>query len=274
MEVLDIKPAREFNGYMLQHIEIQRHYPEKIRLVQLTDMHISADENELFGGVNTTGTLLDVIADVKRQEDLDLVLLTGDLANTPSVETYEKLAALLQQVNAPVHCLPGNHDDPQLMQRCLNTGNVSTANFLSCGAWSIILLNTFMAGDHGGYLSTAELSCLETALARSYDKHILICLHHPPVNIHSAWLDAMALKNSEALFQALDRHDNVRGIIWGHIHQEFSTTRNGVLLFGSPSTCVQFLQQSDEVGIDTKPPAYRSLTLTENGAIQTRIHWL
>ena len=274
MEVLDIMPARELNRDMLQHIEIQCQYPEKIRLVQLTDTHISVDEDELLAGVNTTGTLLDVIADVKRQEDADLVLLTGDLAETPSVETYEKLAELLQQVKLPVYCLPGNHDDPQLMQRLLNTGNIGTANFLTCGTWSIILLNTYKAGDHGGYLSTTELSCLEAALERSHDKHVLICLHHQPVNIHSVWMDTKALKNSEALFQVLDRHNNVRGIIWGHIHQEFTTTRNGVLLLGSPSTCIQFLPQSDEAVIDTKPPAYRSLTLTENGSIQTRIHWL
>ena len=274
MEVLDIMPSREFNTDMLQHIEIQCHYPEKIRLVQLTDTHISADEDELLGGVNTTGTLLDVIADVERQEDVDLVLLTGDLAETPSVETYNKLAQILRQVNLPVYCLPGNHDEPRLMRRLLNTGNVSTANFLTGGTWSIILLNTHEAGERGGYLSAAELSCLEAALERSCDKHVLICLHHHPVNIHSAWMDAMALKNSEALFRVLDRHNNIRGIIWGHIHQEFSTARNGVLLLGSPSTCIQFLQQSDEAGIDTRPPAYRSLTLTENGNIRTRIHWL
>ena len=274
MEVLDIMPSREFNTGMLQHIEIQCHYPEKIRLVQLTDTHISADEDELLGGVNTTGTLLDVIADVERQEDVDLVLLTGDLAETPSVETYNKLAQILRQVNLPVYCLPGNHDEPQLMRRLLNTGNVSTANFLTGGTWSIILLNTHEAGERGGYLSAAELSCLEAALERSCDKHVLICLHHHPVNIHSAWMDAMALKNSEALFWVLDRHNNIRGIIWGHIHQEFSTTRNGVLLLGSPSTCIQFLQQSDEAGIDSRPPAYRSLALTENGSIRTRIHWL
>ena len=259
---------------MLQHIEIRCHSPGKIRLVQLTDTHISADENELLGGVNTTATLLDVIADVARQEDVDLALLTGDLAETPSVETYRKLAQILQQVNLPVYCLPGNHDEPGIMQRLLNTGNVSTANFLTGANWSIILLNTHEAGEHGGYLSAAELSCLEAALARSCDRHVLICLHHHPVEIHSAWMDAMALKNSEALFQVLDRHENIRGIIWGHIHQEFSTTRNGVLLLGSPSTCIQFLRQSDEAGIDTRPPAYRTLTLTGSGDIQTCIHWL
>lgn len=240
----------------------------------MTDTHISADENDTLAGVNTTETLLDVIAAVKRHKDLDLVLLTGDLAETPAVDTYKKLAQLLHQVELPVYCLPGNHDDPRIMRSVLNTGNVSTANFLSCGAWSIILLNTHEHGKEGGSLSATELAGLDEALERSSDRHVLICLHHQPVPIQSPWMDRMALDNSEALFQVLDRYDNVKGIVWGHIHQEFTTTRNGVLLLGSPSTCIQFRPQSDEAGVDSKPPAYRTLTLAENGAIETRVHWL
>ena len=223
---------------MLQHIELHCQHPEEVNLAQLTDTHISADPDELLAGVNTTDTLLDVIAAVKRHKDLDLVLLTGDLAETPCADTYKKLAELLRRVEAPVHCLPGNHDDPRLMRRWLNSGHVSTANFLTCGSWSIILLNTHRAGDKGGYLSAAELSRLDEALERSRGRQVLVCLHHQPVSIHSPWMDAMALENSAALFQALDRHDNVRGITWGHIHQEFSMIRNGALLLGSPSTCV------------------------------------
>ncbi len=270
--------TRTFNTAMLQHIEFQHQHPgqispEKINIIQLTDTHISAAEDELFAGVNTTDTLLDVIAAVNRHDGVDLVLLTGDLAYTPTAESYKKLAELLRHITFPVFCLPGNHDDPQLMRRLLNTGNISTANFLTCGHWSIILLNTHQAGKEAGYLSAAELSCLAQALERSADKHVLLCLHHPPVHIHSAWMDAIRLKNSDALFQVLDQHENVRGVIWGHIHQVFTASRNGVLLLGSPSTCIQFLPQSDEVGFDTKPPAYRTLALNENGRIQTRVHW-
>ncbi len=261
-------------GIMLQHIEIQRQYPGKIKLVQMTDTHISSVENDTLAGVDTTGTLVGVIAAVKREEHPDLVLLTGDLAQTPTEDTYNKLAGLLRRIELPVYCLPGNHDDPALMQRLLNTGNVSTANFITCGNWSIILLDTHEPGKEGGCLSVTELEGLAEALERSTGRHVLICLHHQPVNIHSPWMDRMALENGEALFQVLDRYTNVRGIIWGHIHQEFTTTRNGVLLLGSPSTCIQFRPQADEASVDGKPPAYRTLTLVEDGDIQTRVHWV
>ena len=259
---------------MLQHIELHCQHPDEINLVQLTDTHISADPDERLAGVNTTDTLLDVINAVNRHGNLDLALLTGDLASDPSAAVYEKLAGILRRLELPVYCLAGNHDDPGLMGRLLNSANVSTANFLSGGTWSIILLNTHKPGTDAGCLSATELSRLDAALERSRGSHVLICLHHHPVSIRSPWMDSMALENSDALFQALDRYDNVRGIIWGHIHQEFSMTRNGALLLGSPSTCVQFLPQAVRAGTDDKPPAYRTLTLAGDGAIRTQVHWL
>lgn len=259
---------------MLQHIELHCQHPEEINLVQLTDTHIAADPNELLAGINTTDTLLDVIGAVNRHQNLDCALLTGDLVNVPSVEGYEKLAGILRRVELPAYCMAGNHDDPVLMECLLNRANASTANFLTGGKWAIILLNTHKPGTDGGCLPASELSRLGAALERSRGKHVLVCLHHHPVSIHSPWMDAMALENSEALFQALDRHDNVRGLLWGHIHQEFSMARNGALLLGSPSTCVQFLPRSAQTGVDARPPAYRTLTLAADGAIRTQVHWL
>ena len=259
---------------MLQHIELRCQHPGEINLVQLTDTHIAANPGELLAGVNTTGTLLDVINAVNRREDLDLALLTGDLANDPSAEVYEKLAGIMRRLELPVYCLAGNHDDPGLMERLLNSGNVSTANFLTGGTWSIILLNTHKPGADGGCLSATELSRLDTALERSRGRHVLVCLHHHPVSIRSPWMDSMALENGEALFRTLDRYDNVRGVLWGHIHQEFSETRNGVMLLGSPSTCVQFLPRAERAGVDDRPPAYRTLTLAGDGGIRTRVYWV
>ena len=259
---------------MLQQTELHCQHPGAIHLVQLTDTHLPANADDTLVGVNTSATLGNVIAALQRREAPDLVVITGDLAETPAPQAYKKLVELTQRINAPVFCLPGNHDDPAMMRELLNTGNLSTANFLSIGRWSIILLNTHKAGARAGYLSAAGLADLDTALQRSADRYVLICLHHPPVTIQSPWMDAMGLKNNGALFQITDRYRNVKGIIWGHIHQEFSAHRNGALLLGSPSTCIQFLPHSERAAIDDKPPAYRDLTLTDDGVIRTRIHWL
>jgi Icc protein len=84
-------------------------------------------------------------------------------------------------------------------------------------------------------------------------------------------MDEIALDNPAALFAIIDRYPQVRAVLWGHIHQEFSAERGGVHLFGSPSTCVQFKPGAQEYVPDTQPPGYRWLLLQGDGTVQTGI---
>ncbi len=258
---------------MLQRVNIQSHAPGLIRIIQITDTHISADEDALFAGVKTSGTLASVIEDIRLRADPDMVIVTGDLVNTPSIAAYEKLAQLLKPIRAPVFCLPGNHDEPAMMHAHLNDGAISTAKYLTSASWVIILLDTHQTGRDGGFLSASELAFLQQALEQSRDQYKLICLHHHPVSIDCPWMDEMGLQNRHAFFDVLDRDKNVRGVIWGHIHQEFARSRNAIHLLGSPSTCVQFTPRSLESQVDNKPPAWRKLTLNHDGSIETNVMW-
>jgi Icc protein len=55
------------------------------------------------------------------------------------------------------------------------------------------------------------------------------------------------------------------------VHQDFSSQRNGVLLLGSPSTCIQFLPGSADFAIDPLTPGFRWLELHPNGRIATGV---
>ncbi|MBI2970704.1 MAG: phosphodiesterase, partial [Gammaproteobacteria bacterium] len=215
--------------------------PEGVRVLQITDTHIASDPADRYDGVDTAATLAAVIARVNRlSPPADLILLSGDLADDPTPVAYRRLLDLLAPLRAPVFCLPGNHDDPVILRSNMNRGRISTPRAVQAAQWLILLLDTWLPGTHGGLLSEAELDFLRRQLANAGERHVLVCLHHPPVAIGSPWMDAMALENPERLFTILDRSDQVRAVIWGHIHQVFESERRGVLLLGSPSTCVQF----------------------------------
>lgn len=241
---------------------------QTLRIAQLTDPHVFAAAGERLRGVDTAAALDAVIDAAAAAGDFDFALLTGDLVEHPSVRSYDRLLEFLRRLPVPVFCLPGNHDDPALMEERLNGDGVSTANFINCGRWSFILLNSRQEGEEGGRLAAAELDFLDQALARAARRHVLVCLHHQPVRIHSAWMDAMRLANAAALFEVLDRHDNVRGLAWGHIHQEFTARRNGALLLGCPSACLQFIPWTDAPqAAPAAAPAYQVLELGEDGAV-------
>jgi Icc protein len=87
----------------------------------------------------------------------------------------------------------------------------------------------------------------------------------------SRWLDTMAVDNADEFFSIIDRHPQVRGILWGHVHQEFDTMRSDVRLMASPSTCIQFLPGSGNFAVDAAAPGYRWLSLYPDGRIETGI---
>lgn len=136
------------------------------------------------------------------------------------------------------------------------------------------MLDSVVPGRAGGRLADEQLDLLDRALAGAGRRHALVCLHHHPVPMASRWLDEVGLENADAFFAAVDRHPNVRGIAWGHVHQAHDSLRGEVRLLSAPSTCAQFRPQSAEFAVDDRPPGYRILELRADGAIDTEIVWL
>jgi Icc protein len=244
-----------------------------IRVLQFTDTHLAGGQDPLVWGMDTLGSLHQVLDQARRSHwPPSVILASGDLAHDPTPDAYRRLCNAFSGVKAPVLCLPGNHDNPSVMAETLSTTPLECMRDLQIGAWQILLLDSTVPGSIGGHLDRTSLDRLEERLAAEPDQHALICLHHPPVPVGSDWMDRTGLDNPEALLATIDRHTTVRCVIWGHIHQEFSSERKGVRLLGSPSTCVQFSPGSEEFSRDhERPPGYRWLNLGADGSVETGV---
>lgn len=246
-----------------------------LRVLQLSDPHLFADPEGRLLGLKTLETLNQVLAQAKKElPPMDLALVTGDLVHDSSPEGYALLQERLTTLGIPTYCIPGNHDDPALLKTSLDGNPVSTASHVQQDNWLIVLLNSKKPGEEKGLLDAGELDKLTSILGDNPDKHTLICLHHNPVPVGSKWLDTMQLENADDFFHIVDRHPQVRGIAWGHVHQAFESERNGVRLIATPSTCFQFTPQTTEFALDEKPPACRWLALLPNGEIKTDVLYL
>lgn len=245
---------------------------DTLRIVQLTDMHLYADPRRDLLGVPTEQSFLDTARQARRDHwPVDLVLATGDLVHDHEAATYQRLHTHLAALAAPVHCLPGNHDDPALMRAHLCAGSVQASKAVDMAAWRIVLLDSTVRGSDAGHLAATELAHLDAQLGGAADRHVLVCLHHNPVPVGSPWLDTMMVDNGAEFFAVLDRHPQVRGVLWGHVHQVYDQIRNGVRLLASPSTCIQFQPRSEGFALDEAPPGYRWLALHANGMIETGV---
>ena len=243
-----------------------------LRVLQITDTHLYANPDRELLGVNTLYSLQQVISLLRqRMERFDLVLATGDLVHDGSVAGYARLTRELSTLNAPVYCLPGNHDERDAMARHLRGKEVRTASLVDAGAWRIVLLDSTIPGEDGGRLDPSELAHLESALSAAPDRPTLVCLHHQPVPVGSAWIDTMALENAVDFFRILDSHPQVQGVLWGHVHQEVDTRRNAVRLMATPSTCVQFAPRSERFQVGDQAPGCRLLSLLPDGEIHSEV---
>ena len=242
-----------------------------LRIVQFTDLHLYGAADGAMRGVASLPSLEATLAAAQRRESgCDAVLLTGDLVqDDPS--GYAHVRALFGSSTVPVYCIPGNHDDPAALNAALASRPFQVGGTAVHGNWLFVMLDSYVAGTPAGRLSKSELKRLEVALAAHPEHHALICLHHHPVPMASRWLDSVALANPAELFEVLDRHQNVRAVLWGHVHQAWEGSRNGVRLMCTPSTCAQFKPESDNFAIDRRPPGYRWLRLHADGHIVTAV---
>jgi Icc protein len=245
-------------------------------VLQITDMHLHAAADSRMRGVTTYETLLAVIDHVQRDERWppDAIVVTGDIVQDESRAGYERFRDTLASLGAPVYCLPGNHDDPRLMADVLCQSPFQVCGNSTIGDWKMYFLSSFAKGDDGGSVGPEAIAALNASLSSQASPFALICLHHQPLPMGSAWLDGVGLRDASDFLACIDGHSAVRGVLWGHVHQESDRDRKGVRYMSTPSTCAQFLPNNDSFSLDSRPPGARWIELRADGSIETDVDWL
>lgn len=248
--------------------------PGPIRLVQLTDLHLFGAPDATLRGVATLPAFEAALATAQRRlGPWAALLLTGDLVHDEPAG-YDHLARRLGGGATPVWCIPGNHDEPARMTAALGDPPFQVGGHGLLPRWIVVMLDSWVAGANGGRLSEFELARLDATLSAHADRHALVCVHHQPVPVGSAWIDSIALDNAEAMFAILDRHPQVRAVAWGHVHQVYDGMRGDVRLFATPATSAQFKPHSADFALDDLPPGMRWFDLHPDGRIDSGVCWV
>jgi 3',5'-cyclic-AMP phosphodiesterase len=247
-----------------------------LRLLHLTDLHLSADAAAVLRGIQPLASLRRTLAQAITHSQVgwppDAIVVTGDVVHDDP-GGYELFRREFASLGVPVCCIPGNHDDAGALSRLLDRPPFITHGTFDLRGWRLVLLDTSVPGQDGGHLAVAQLQLLERALATA-NGPVLVCLHHHPVPMASAWLDRIGLSNAAEFWSIIDAHRSVRGVLWGHVHQSFDGLRRGVRLLATPSTCAQFLPHAPDFALDAQPPAFRTLELKPDGTLITDLHWV
>lgn len=207
-------------------------------LVQLSDLHIGGDEN----GMDPIPRLEAVIEAVRSLPNRpDAVLVSGDLTDDGAEEGYRIAGELLARLEAPLHILPGNHDDRRRLREAFDLPGAGAEPIdyaARVGDLRLVAFDSNVPGQDPGDYPADRLAWLDRTLAAEPDTPTLLALHHPPLTTGIPEWDAINLDPGQrpALAEVVGRHPQLRAIVGGHLHRVAVSALAGCPVLAAPST--------------------------------------
>lgn len=213
----------------------------------MSDLHLTKDGCPIWE-TNTMEHFNQSIDIIRGMQNIDVILVTGDISDDGSEWTYQYADRLYSTLGIPTLCCPGNHDSLKMML-CEYKPSFYQVLPHSCiiEGWKLVMLNSVVSADDNpeqnksrGFLSDESLSYVKRELEEGLPT--IIALHHPPLE-PGGWLNRRLLENRDEFNQTINSYPNARLVIYGHIHY-FTEVQQGHIKYSS-STSVGFAFDKD-----------------------------
>ena len=236
-----------------------------IHIAQISDLHIKPPGTLAYRRVDTARALQRCVAALNEFSPApDFVVISGDLADTPTAEEYDYLTRLLAPLKLPFAAIPGNHDSRELMRLAFPQAGYAFASGplnqkLEVKGLDLLLLDSSVPGKPHGELDAPTLEWLDAMLASSTDRPALVFLHHPPFLTGIWHMDRQNLESSAELASIVERHSRLRLIAAGHVHRAALTVFAGrpATICPAPNHAVDLdLAELRQPSFKVEPPAF------------------
>ncbi|ROP78874.1 calcineurin-like phosphoesterase family protein [Frigoribacterium sp. PhB107] len=224
--------------------------PGALRVVHLSDSHLSGDGSLHQGSVDTLAALDRVLAEAARVDGVRLLVGSGDLSDDGSTASYALLRDRLEAWAASrdgqvdVVLVPGNHDLRAGFTEVLGDGHLAHGaqpcatepvdGVSLVDGWRVVTLDTSVPRAGYGLLRPEQLDRLRDLLAEPAPRGSVVVLHHPPLPAPTTLHESLALQAPEALAEALEGTD-VRVVLAGHYHRPVVGSLAGVPVLAAPA---------------------------------------
>ena len=206
----------------------------KLKILHTADLHMDSAFQGLGAGKavvrrSEQRQLLSRLASLAREEQVDLVLLCGDLLDSDSsyFETGEQLITGLGSMGVPVFIAPGNHDFYSLRSPYARLKMPSNAHLFRKNAIECIELPQLSLRVHGAaFVDRHSPALLEGfSLSRQEGVYDILCLHGELGNPKSVYnpISLAQLEKSGLHYAAL-----------GHVHAASGLQRAGNTWYSWP----------------------------------------
>jgi 3',5'-cyclic-AMP phosphodiesterase len=247
--------------------------PKPILLAQLSDLHIGANEN----GVDPVPHLQAVVEAVRSLPNQpDAVLVSGDLTDDGADAGYRVARGLLERLDAPLHVLPGNHDDRGRLRAAFGLpgeGNEPIRYSADVGELRLVVFDSNVPGQDPGRYDAEQLRWLDEELREQPRRPTLLALHHPPLATGIEEWDGINLEpgQREQLAAVVARHPQLRVIVGGHLHRVAASALAGVPVLAVPSTYLQARPDFETEGVELVPHPGFALHVLRDGELASQV---
>lgn len=237
-----------------------------LKFAQLSDVHfLEKGQNTTFKMTGESPRLLDdAVAQINEHDDIDFVMLTGDLIDKSFEKELRAVLPHLDNLHAPWYFAFGNHD------RCvggylttlvyLDMLRSSNENFKFKKAYysfepkkhfKVIVLDDIITNEitSNGYIDEEQMKWLKKELDSSKNDTVLIYMHVPIIEPFAS--PNHKLRNANAVKSLIESYKNPIGVFQGHYHAAKITQHNNVLYVSSPA-------------LVSYPNAFRIVTVTNH----------
>lgn len=223
-----------------------------IRFAHLTDLHFTTlAQNRYPTGV----PVLEAAIEDLNAQDLDFVVLTGDLFHYPDrlPEEIGAMRAILGRLKMPYYAAFGNHDvegegvheRKTLVMRELGDHGLSGMNpYYAVSPAEGIRLVVLDSTDNGsdryltwrGHFTRQQAAWLHETLEASRDELAILAIHHPPVTPYPL-MGALKFEETDRLRlrAAIAPHAHAPVMLCGHYHLSSSTSFASTTVLTGPS---------------------------------------
>jgi Icc protein len=233
-------------------------------VAQISDLHFRNSDPEQLARVDAVMRYLNDRCG--GPSAIDALLVTGDLADDGLPGQYKEAAAhVITEI--PTLTLLGNHDDRIAYHGGLQPVN----NSLLLDGLLLLGLDSSIPGRQDGELTETTLAWASEQIEAAGDVPVLIAFHHPPIDVGMPFMDSIRQLDPSGFEAFVRRHQNIVGLVCGHIHSPSATTFAGVPLVTAPgvSSTLNLPFEGDDVLNETQPPGIAFHFIDDTGRLTT-----
>ncbi len=235
---------------------------ERIRIIQISDMHVSSDD--LFrNGANIRMNFLKTLNKVKSIPH-DFVVLSGDLAHDVDDNDY---AWLKEQINGLKYfVIPGNHDITEIMAQSFGLENkiINGRIFYKVR----YKRRSFIFADTS--IEWLDIGALDSLIDRSSPKgDTFVFQHHPPSLCNAKHMDTYyPLSNHIEATEFYNGCDQIGHVFCAHYHTAHHVKKENFNIHICPSTWYQIGRKLKKFNIRHTKPGYTVIDINDGVTVK------